>query len=611
MDAYRGKLLRVDLSSEKISRYHLDKGLLRAFLGGSGLGSRILYEYIDESTNPLGPQNPLLFITGPFCGTRVPAASKATVCAKSPQTGMLGYSTFGGHLGADIRFAGYDGLLIEGIAKSPIYVLVEDSTVEIRDAAHLWEMDTQESWETLKEETGHRRAGMARIGIAGENLVKFATIMIDHYRAAGRTGMGAVMGSKKLKAIVVHGTQRDISVAKSDELSDFVAVLNQESRNDATFNMYSELGTAGFVDMATMMYGSLPVKYYTESDFDAYAISGSTVKETILTGKKACYRCPIGCGRVIEIDEGEYATGEFVGPELEITGTLGTLIMNNDLEALSYANKKLDLLGMDTISAGNIIAFAYYLFDQGIVSQDDLDGIMPKWGNVDAAITFMDKIASRDGIGDIMAEGSREFGRKFGAEHLAAQVNGLELPQHDPRAFSGMTLAYTTSPRGACHMTADMYNVQMGVSYPDFGIESEDRFANEAKIAARLQNLRSLTNSALICNFYPVKGKQLAKLLELVTGWVFSLEDMNRIGERIFTLQRMLNLKLGYEPTGEELPDIVMRPLDGPTEGYVPDVEEHLNLWYEIRDWDRNTGKPSNDKLRRLDLIDLPDTPLS
>lgn len=611
MDGYRGKLLRVNLSSEKISEYHLDNGVLRTFLGGSGLGSRILYDYIDESTNPLGPENPLLFITGPFCGTRVPTGSKATVCAKSPQTGLLGYSTFGGHLGADIKFAGYDGLLIEGTAKNPLYILVEDSTVEIRDAAHLWGMDTQKAWEALKEETGHNRAGIARIGAAGENLVKFANIMIDHYRAAGRTGMGAVMGSKKLKAVVVHGTQRDIAVAKAEELSEFVTTLNQESRNDATFNMYSELGTAGFVDMATMMYGSLPVKYYTESDFDAYAISGSTVKETILTRKKACYRCPIGCGRVIEIDEGKYATGEFVGPELEVTGTFGTLIMNDNIEALSYANKKLDLLGLDTISTGNIIAFAYYLFDQDIITEEDLDGIAPRWGDADAAIRFIEKIALRDGIGDVMAEGSGEFGRKFGVEHLAAQVNGLELPQHDPRAFSGMALAYTTSPRGACHMTADMYNVQMGVSYPDLGIESEDRFANEAKITVRLQNLRSVTNSALICNFYPVKGKQLAKLLELVTGWSFSLNELNRIGERIFTLQRMLNLKLGYEPTGEELPDIVMKPLEGPTEGYVPDVEEQLNLWYEIRDWDRNTGKPNRGKLRELDLTDLHNTPLS
>ncbi|MFO7836902.1 MAG: aldehyde ferredoxin oxidoreductase family protein [Candidatus Thorarchaeota archaeon] len=605
MDGYRGKILRINLSSQNISDYQLDEDLTRDFLGGCGLGSRLLYDCITKSTDPLGPENPLLFITGPFCGTRVPTGSKATVCAKSPQTRLLGYSTFGGHLGADIRFAGYDGLMIEGASRSPVYLLVEDSHVEIRDAAHLWGMDTQEVWESLKEETGHKRAGVARIGIAGENLVKFANIMIDHYRAAGRTGMGAVMGSKQLKAVIVHGTQRDIPVAKPNELSEFVTALNQENRSNPTLNMYSEVGTAGFVDMATMMYGSLPVKYYTESEFDAYSISGSTVKETILTGKKACYRCPIGCGRVIEIDEGEFATGEFVGPELEVTGTLGTLIMNDNLQALSLANKRLDLLGMDTISAGNIIAFAYYLFDQGIASKDDLDGIAPEWGDIDAALAFMEDIASRDGIGDLMAQGSVEFGRHFGAEDLAAQVNGLELPQHDPRAFSGMTIAYTTSPRGACHMTADMYNVQMGVSYPEFGIESKDRFANEAKIAARLQNFRSVTNSAVICNFYPVQGEQLGRLLELVTGRAFTLDELNLIGERIFTLQRMLNLNLGYNPSAEELPQIVMNPLDGPTEGYVPDVEEQLELWYEIRDWDRKTGQPSKDKLKTLGLSNL------
>lgn len=605
MKGYRGKILRINLSSQNISEYQLDEDLARDFIGGCGLGSRLLYDCITKSTDPLGPENPLLFITGPFCGTRVPTGSKATVCAKSPQTELLGYSTFGGHLGADIRFAGYDGLMIEGASRSPVYLLVEDSNVEVRDAAHLWGMDTQEVWESLKEETGHKRAGVARIGIAGENLVKFANIMIDHYRAAGRTGMGAVMGSKQLKAIIVHGTQRDIPVAKPNELSEFVIALNQEKRSDPTFNMYSEVGTAGFVDMATMMYGSLPVKYYTESEFDAYSISGSTVKETILTGKKACYRCPIGCGRVIKIDEGEFATGEFVGPELEVTGTLGTLIMNDNLQALSLANKRLDLLGMDTISAGNIIAFAYYLFDQGIASKDDFDGIAPEWGDIDAALAFMDDIASRDGIGDLMAQGSVEFGQHFGVENLAAQVNGLELPQHDPRAFSGMTIAYTTSPRGACHMTADMYNVQMGVSYPELEIESKDRFANEAKIAARLQNFRSVTNSAVICNFYPVQGEQLGRLLELVTGRDFTLDKLNLIGERIFTLQRMLNLNLGYNPSAEELPQIVMNPLDGPTEGHVPDVEEQLELWYEIRDWNRKTGQPSKDKLKALGLSNL------
>lgn len=605
MFGYRGQLLRVNLCSQEIEEVPLEEEFAKSFLGGSGLGSRLLYDCIDESTNPLGKKNPLLFVTGPFCGTRVPTGSKATVCAKSPQTGLLGYSTFGGHLGADIRFAGYDGLLIEEAAESPVYILIEDSEVEIRDAGHLWGMDTREAWDTLKDETGYTRAGVARIGVAGENLVKFANIMIDHYRAAGRTGMGAVMGSKKLKAVVVHGTQRDIPVAKPYELAEFVVELNQESRDDATFNMYSEVGTAGFVDMATMMWGSLPVKYYTEPEFDAYAISGSTVKETILTGKTACYRCPIGCGRVIEINEGKYATGEFAGPELEVSGTLGTLIMNDNVQALSYANKKLDLLGMDTISAGNIIAFAYYLFDQGIISESDLDDIAPEWGSIEAALSLMDKIASRTGIGDVMAEGSIEFGRHFGVEDLAAQVNGLEMPQHDPRAFSGMAIAYTTSPRGACHMTADMYNVQMGVSYPELEIESQDRFANEAKITARLQNFRSVTNSAVICNFYPVQGMHLVRLLELVTGWDLTLDKLNIIGERIFTLQRMLNLKLGYDSSGEELPKIVMKPLDGPTEGHVPDVEEQLNLWYDIRNWNRETGTPRMEKLEELGLSDL------
>jgi aldehyde:ferredoxin oxidoreductase len=594
--------LKLDLSTSKIKKIPLKKTLAKKFLGGAGLGCRLIYDMIGPNTNPLGPDNPMIILTGPFCGTHVPTGSKASVIARSPQTNLLGYSTFGGHLGADIKFAGYDGIIFTGQAKEPSYVYVKDSTVEIRNAEHLWGKDTQQTWELLKKETGHRNAGIARIGLAGENLVKYASIIIDHHRAAGRTGMGAVMGSKKLKALVVKGTDRKVPVAKPEKLLEYASNLNDSNKSDATFNLYSEVGTAGFTDMATMMYGSFPAKYYTASDFDTYNISGSTVRETILVGKTACYRCPIGCGRVIEINEGKFATGKFAGPELEVTGTMGSLLLNDNLKALAYANKQLDLLGIDTISGGNIIALTYYLFDKGIISKKDIDGISPEWGEIDSALTLLEKIAKREGVGDIMAEGSTEFSKKFNAEKWAAQVNGLDLPMHDPRGFSGMTIAYTTSPRGACHMTADMYTVQMGQTNEALGIESKDRFANEAVITARQQDFRCVTNSVLICNFYPILGEQLVELIKLVTGWKFTVEDIALTGERIFTLMRLLNLKLGYNPQNERLPDIILQPLEGPTEGHVPNVEEQLTTWYEYRKWDRETGAPSNEKLDLLGL---------
>jgi len=605
MKGYRGKILEVDLTKRKVSEKPLDPKMARDFVGGAGLACRMLYDMIDTKTDPLGPGNPLMIVTGPFCGTSVPTGSKTSACARSPQTGILGYSTFGGHFGADLKFAGYDGLIVSGKSDSPVYLLVKDSDVTFKDAQHLWGKDTEVVWNTLKDETGLRNAGVMRIGVAGENLVKYASAIVDHYRAAGRTGIGAVMGSKKLKAIVVSGSDRKVPVAEPEKLEEFCAKMNTEKKEMPTFIMYSNLGTAGYVDMATMMYGSFPAGFYQVSGFDTYNLSGTSVKEKILVGKTACYRCPIGCGRVVEVKQGKYAMEKFAGPELEVTGTMGSLILNNDNEALSYVNKQLDLYGIDTISGGNTVAFAYYLFKEGKITADDLDGIKPEWGEVDSALALIKKIALREGIGNVMAEGSRAFGRKFGQEALAPQVNGLDLAQHDVRGFSGMAVGYATSPRGACHMAADMYNWQMGMADEDLGIQSLDRFANEADITARVQDFRSMTNSAVICNFYPIFAREMVELFRLVVGWDYSIEEFKKTSERIFTMMRLMNLKLGYRTENEKLPITVLKPLEGPTERHVPDVEAQLKKWYDYRGWDHATGRPPEKKLIALGLSEM------
>ena len=602
MKGYRGKYLNVDLSSGKFKEFKIKEDILRSYLGGAGLGCKLLYDRIDEKVNPLGPENPLILMPGPFSGTMVPTGSKMSFCARSPLTGHLGYSTVGGHLGADIKFAGLDGIVVEGKAQNPSYLIIQDSEMELRDASHIWGKDTEEAWEILKSETDEKNAGIARIGIAGENLVKYASVIVDHFRAAGRTGMGAVMGSKNLKAIVVHGTDRKVPVHDSDALTEYVKELNADKREDPTFTMYSDLGTTGFVDMASMMYGSYPAGYYTVSDFDSYDISGTTMKETILVGKTACFRCPIGCGRKINISEGKYATGEFAGPELEVTGTMGTQILNNNLEGVAYLNKMLDLYGIDTISGGNTIALAFYLFNEKKIKADDLDGITPEWGDIDSALQLMERIAKREGIGDIMAEGSLRFASEFNQEEFAVQVNGMETPMHDPRGFSGMGIGFATSPRGACHMSADMYNFQIWQIIEAFDIESEDRFGNEAELVARVQNFRCLTNSSVMCNFYPIQGEELAELYNLVVGWDMSVEELKTTGERIFTLMRLLNLKLGYTPENEGLPKLLLQPLEGPTEGHVPDIETHLNTWYKYRGWNRKSGKPPKKIVEKLGI---------
>ncbi len=605
MQGYRGKLLIVNLTSGQITEQSLDESLARQFIGGSGLGVRLLYDKIDAQTDPLGVDNPLMFLTGPFAGTMVPTGSKMTVCAKSPLTGLLGYSTVGGHLGADIKFAGLDGIIFEGQSPKPVYLYVNDSEYELRDAAHLWGKDTEVVWETLKEETGHRNAGIARIGIAGENLVKYACIIVDHHRAAGRTGMGAVMGSKKLKAIVINGTDRKVPVTHPNELVELAKAMNADKSEDPTFTMYTDLGSSGYVDMASMMYGSMPARYYTVGEFDSYDVSGTSMKETILVGKTACYRCPIGCGRKIDIKEGKYATGEFSGPEYETMGSMGTLLLNNNLESIAFANKQLALFGIDSITGGNTIAFVYYLFSEGKITAKDIDGITPEWGEVDSALAFLEKIAKREGVGNDLAEGSLHFGKKHGVEELAVQMNGMEPAMHDPRGFSGLAITYATSPRGACHMTADMYNIQMGQIDESWDIESNDRFDNEADLVARVQNFRCITNSALTCNFYPIYGNEMANCLSLVTGWDITVEELKKTAERIFTLERLLNLKLGYNSKNEGLPKLLLQPLEGPTEEHVPDVEAHLDKWYEYRGWDRETGMPSPEQIKTLGLEDM------
>ncbi|MFW9887557.1 MAG: aldehyde ferredoxin oxidoreductase family protein [Candidatus Thorarchaeota archaeon] len=605
MHGYRNKILKVDLSLGDITDTPIDQKIARKFIGGAGYACRILYDMVELKTDPLGPDNPLILMTGPFTGTWTPTSGKMSFCSKSPQTNLWAHSTVGGHLGADLKFAGYDGVIITGQSENPVYLLIHDSVVEIKDAQHLWGKDTAEVWDMLIEETGLKSPGVARIGIAGENLVKYANIIVDSYRAAGRAGLGAVMGSKKLKAIVAKGTDRKFSVADREGLENYAKYLNEDKSEDTTFKMYTSLGTTGYVDMASGMYGSMPSGYYTVSDFDTYDISGTTMRETILIGRYACFRCPIGCGRRIRITEGKYATGEFAGPEYEVTGSMGSLLLNNDIRAVAYASSQLDRMGLDFISAGTVAAFAYYLYIEGKITADDLDGIKPKWGEVDSALALLRKAANREGVGNLLAEGTLRFGEKFGVENLAAQVNGLELPMHDPRGFSGLAVGYATSPRGACHMAADMYTWQMGLTDENLEIESFDRFANEADVVAKVQNFRAITNSTLICNLYPILSDELVKLLNLVVGWDYTIEELADAGERIFTMMRLFNLKMGYDTNNEKLPDIVLQPLEGPTEGHVPDVEAQLNMWYEYRGWTRKTGKPSAKKLKALGLDGL------
>ena len=604
---YMGKILKVNLSTGKISEEPLNMDFAKMFLGGSGLACRILYDMINKDTDPLGPESPLIFMTGPLTGTIAPSCGRYVVCAKSPLTGIWGESNSGGKFGPMLKFSGFDGIIIVGRSEKPVYLSIIDGSAELRSAEHLVGKTTFETQKIIVEELGEKRVSVACIGPAGENLVKYAAIMNDGGRAAGRTGMGAVMGSKNLKAVAVCGSQK-VPLADEDKFIEVAKEAHTIVKEAFNSEMFRQLGTGGYVDLAQEM-GDMPNKYFTLGVFEnASKISGSTMAETILVRNRACYGCPIGCGRVVKIDEGKYKLPETDGPEYETLCAFGSLILNDNLEGLAYANYLCNIYGIDTISCGSTIAFATYLYEQGKISKDETNGIELKWSDIDTVIQLIEMIAFRRGFGDVLAEGVRRIGEKYDARDYAAEVKGLEIPFHDPRAFFGMAICYATSPRGACHLNGDVYLVDLGQEVPELGIVSGDRFEEEKKVevAIKSQNWRTVYNSMIMCQFCNPPAELITKLLTYSIGQEYTIEDIDLLGERIFNLKRILNNKLGVTKKDDYLPKIVLTPLkEGGTEGRVPNIDKMLQKYYEIRGWDQETGTPLKEKLKELGLDKL------
>jgi aldehyde:ferredoxin oxidoreductase len=607
MNGFMGKLLVVDLTTGRISTEPLNESYARQFVGGAGLACRYLYERIDRHTDPLGPGNPLLFMTGPLVGTAAPLCGRYEVCARSPQTGLWGESNSGGHFGPYLRFSGYDGVLFTGRAPQPVYLSIWNGQAELRDARHLWGKDTYETQDAIQAELGKAKVSVACIGPAGENQIKYAAVINDWGRAAGRTGMGAVMGSKNLKAIAAGGDFR-VPVADEAGLKAAAQAAAQAAQEDPSDQFLAAGGTASCVD-TTMWLGDVPNKYFTAGLWEPVTkLGGATMAETILKGKKACYRCVVGCGRVTSI-AGKHATATIDGPEYETDIAYGSLILNDDLSATAYASHLCNCLGLDTISAGVTIAFAYYLYDRGTITRADTGGLELKWGDPEPALILTEQIARREGFGAVLAEGARSLGQKYGVEDMAAEVNNLEVPMHDPRAFAGMALVYATSPRGACHEQGNMFLVDLGAPTPELDIQLGDRLESseeKALMTARVMSWRTLYNSMVMCNFCNPPVSTIVELLNAATGWDLRIEDLLPLGERAFQLKRLLNGKLGLTPQNDRLPKLLLQPLpDTTVETQVPDMDVLLPAFYRVRGWDSDTGMPTSEKLRDLGLEDL------
>ena len=441
------------------------------------------------------------------------------------------------------------------------------------------------------------------IGQAGEKQVLFASIMCDHGRMAGRTGMGAVMGAKNLKAIAVRGT-RPIPVFDLAKYKPLRSESNRRLRDDNEAKILREVGTGGAANYAEYL-GSMPVKYYTRGSFeDIDDISGAKMTETILVGRSACQGCVIACGRVVKL--GDKAKRK--GPEHETMVGFGANLLNDNLEAIVDLGELCDRYGMDTISTSNTIGLAFHLYEKGLITTKDTGGIALKWGDVDAIEQLVRMIGSREGIGDILAQGSRSFGAHFGAEEEAVQVNGLEVAYHDPRGVSGMALSYATSPRGACHNQSDYFFVDWGHTQEQIGIEYFSRHAQAEKAAnvAKHQDWRTMFNAIVMCIFANVEPDVQVKLINAACGLEWTIEDMMKAGERAWNLKRAINNRMGLTRANDKLPKALLEPFpDGGSAGFVLDLEGMLSAYYEARGWDKETGKPSREKLVELGLEDV------
>lgn len=594
MPGYCGKILRVNLTDKTVSTLIPDEKDLKEFIGGAGLAVKLQYEMRTFDADPLSPENVLMLMTGPLTGTRAPSTSRLEFCARSPLTGIWGESNSGGRMATYLKYTGWDGVIIEGASEKPVYVKIDVNGGEIIDADEMWGKGCYEAQEMLEKEAGEKRVATAVIGPAGENLVKYACVQVDNSRHAGRTGMGAVMGSKKLKGIVVAydpSEREKVEVANEDEFNKVVDELLAKIKDDFTCNMFTQLGTAGYMETSEG-FGDLPIKYYTQGTFEgATKISGAAMAASVLRGNDGCLGCVIRCGRVVE-----FKGREIHGPEYETLAAYGSLQLNDDLESLLEINYLVNDLGMDSISSGVSIAFAMYLTEKG------LGEFNIKWGDAGAVKELIKDIAYRKGKGDELAEGVRFIGAKYGVENWAAHVKGLEIPMHDARGFAGLAAAYATHIRGACHLPHQMYLYEMGKKIKEYNISSDDRFANEGKgiLTAKVQNFTELYNAVIMCAFIPITPTQLAALLRNATGFEHTVESIYIAGERMYTLKRMYDIKCGVTSKDDTLPEIVLQPVEGGSAGNVPDVQKQVSEYYEYRKWP--DGIPSREKLEELGL---------
>jgi aldehyde:ferredoxin oxidoreductase len=595
---YNLKMLRVNLTDRTIKKEDLDEKLAKKFLGGRGLGTKILYDEGVATVEPLSPENKLIFINGPLTGANVPTGGRYMVVTKAPLNNMIASSNSGGVWGARLKYAGYDALIVEGKAEKPVYLVIDDEHVEIKDAAALWGKTSEETEEVLKEEYG-KAASVLNIGPAGENLSLLACIINEADRAAGRTGVGAVMGSKNLKAVVCSSKRTVVEPFDKEALRESVALnLKLLKDNGVTGTGLPTYGTAVLVNIINNV-GSFPTKNWQESQFaTSEEISGEMLKEKFLVKQGFCHRCPIGCGRVINMN------GKIVGgPEYEPLWAYGANCGLDDLEAITIANYWANEMGLDAISAPTTIAAAMELYQKGYITDEDCDGVPLTWGSSEAIIEWTKRMGlGSNPLAKLMAKGSYRLCEHYGVPELSMTVKKQEMPAYDARGIQGIGLTYATSNRGGCHVRGYMISPEiLGLPQP------LDRFATEDKAlwTKIFQDLTAVIDSSGMCLFtsFALGAPQYAAMINAATGTNYTPDELLEVGERIYNIERMFNKAAGMKPEDDTLPKrLLEEPIpDGPSKGEVSKLHILLPQYYELRGWEK--AFPTEATLKRLDLL--------
>lgn len=592
MGGWMGKVLEINLSSGETKTSPLDMEMARLFIGGRGLGARLLWDEVGPGVDPLSPENVLIFTNGALTGTGYQTSNRFSVSTKSPLTGTVLDANSGGYWGMQFKRTGYDALIVRGKAEHPVYIEIKPDGVQILDASHLWGKRVRETTSLLGQNNNKRN--VLCIGPAGENLSRMAAIMNDGQRSAARGGPGAVMGSKNLKAIVVEGSQKPEII--DQEMFKFMLYEARKllKASPLTSQALPEFGTPVMMNIVNVI-GALPTRNHQQSQFEhAEDISGEALTEKFLVKNDHCWACPIGCTRITKTDKVE---GE--GPEFETTWAFGAQCGIHDLAAIIEANALCNDLGFDTISAGSTIACAMELSELGLLDSN------LRFGRADLLAPTIEAMASRQDIGAELADGSLRLATRYGRPELSMSVKGMELPAYDPRGMQGQGLLYATSNRGGCHMRGNMLGLEV-LGLPKL----IDRFQVQGKSVFVIlhQNASAAIDSLVLCKFtnMGVGDEYFARTLSAVTGIKYATGDLIRTGERIYNLERLYNLREGFTRADDTLPKRLLEEpvVDGPSKGWVSQLEPMLKEYYRTRGWDE-FGVPKPAKLKDLSLADL------